>query len=46
LVRQLDRILVIDEGRVVEDGSHDDLLARGGLYAELWNEQYGEIETA
>jgi ABC-type multidrug transport system fused ATPase/permease subunit len=42
LVRQLDRILVIDEGRVVEDGSHDELLEKNGLYAELWNEQYGE----
>ncbi|HVF73820.1 MAG TPA: ABC transporter ATP-binding protein [Acidimicrobiales bacterium] len=31
-----DRIVVVDDGRVVEDGSHDDLLARGGSYAELW----------
>jgi len=41
LVRPLDRILVIDAGRVVEEGRHDTLLSRGGLYAELWREQYG-----
>jgi len=41
LVRPLDRILVMDEGRVVEDGRHDDLMLRNGLYAELWREQYG-----
>ena len=35
-VRMADRIVVLDEGRVVEDGSHDQLLARRGLYAELF----------
>ena len=35
-VRMADRILVLDSGRVVEEGSHDDLVARGGLYAELF----------
>ncbi len=44
LVRQLDRIVVIDDGRMVQQGSHDELLARGGLYAELWQEQFGEAE--
>jgi ATP-binding cassette, subfamily B, bacterial len=38
-VRAADRILVLDEGRIVEDGSHDALMARGGLYAELFNLQ-------
>lgn len=33
------RILVFDEGRVVEEGTHEDLLARGGLYSELWAAQ-------
>ncbi|HEX3621750.1 MAG TPA: ABC transporter ATP-binding protein [Acidimicrobiales bacterium] len=31
-----DRVVVIDDGRVVEDGSHDELLARGGRYAAMW----------
>ncbi|MDQ3756990.1 MAG: ATP-binding cassette domain-containing protein, partial [Actinomycetota bacterium] len=31
-----DRILVVDAGRIVEEGCHDDLVARGGFYAELW----------
>ena len=32
----LDRIVVIDDGRAVEDGTHDDLLAQGGRYAAMW----------
>jgi ATP-binding cassette subfamily B protein len=34
--RLADRILVVDDGRVVEDGSHESLLALGGHYARLW----------
>jgi ATP-binding cassette subfamily B protein len=34
-----DRILVIDDGRIVEEGTHDDLLAAGGLYADLYRTQ-------
>ncbi|MDP5308333.1 ABC transporter ATP-binding protein [Paracoccus spongiarum] len=40
-IAQLDRIIVIDDGRIVEQGSHDALLARGGLYARYWNRQSG-----
>jgi ATP-binding cassette subfamily B protein len=35
----LDRILVLDSGRLVEDGTHADLLGQGGLYARLWRRQ-------
>ncbi len=35
----MDRILVLEDGHIVEDGSHDDLLAQNNLYADLWNRQ-------
>ncbi len=37
----LERLIVLDKGHVVEDGSHAQLLARGGAYAALWNRQVG-----
>ena len=40
-IAQMDRILVLDAGRIVEDGDHDALLAQGGLYAEFWARQSG-----
>jgi ATP-binding cassette subfamily B protein len=40
-IARMDRIVVIDEGRIVEEGSHADLLRRGGLYARFWNRQSG-----
>jgi ATP-binding cassette subfamily B protein len=40
-IAQMDRIIVMDHGRIVEEGSHDELLAQGGLYAELWTHQSG-----
>lgn len=38
---EMDRIVVLDQGRIVEEGTHDSLLARGGLYAQYWNRQSG-----
>ena len=40
-VASLDRIVVLDGGRIVEDGPHDELVSRGGEYAHLWNRQTG-----
>lgn len=35
----VDRVIVVDDGRVVEDGTHNELLAENGLYAKMWNSQ-------
>ncbi|MFV0360917.1 ABC transporter ATP-binding protein [Tropicimonas sp.] len=40
-IARMDRIVVLDQGRIVEEGNHADLLARGGLYARLWQRQSG-----
>lgn len=40
-IAHMDRIVVLDEGKIVEDGSHSDLLAKNGLYANFWNRQSG-----
>jgi ATP-binding cassette subfamily B protein len=39
-VRRADRIVVLEDGRVAESGTHDDLVDRGGLYAELYKTQF------
>jgi ATP-binding cassette subfamily B protein len=44
-VRHADRILVIDDGRIVQSGTHDQLLAGGGLYADLYRTQFAESAT-
>ena len=40
-IARMDRLLVLDAGRIVEQGSHDDLLRLGGHYAKLWQHQSG-----
>ena len=45
-VRSADRIIVMDEGRIVEQGDHDSLIARNGLYARLAELQFSSAETS
>ncbi|MFD2400252.1 ATP-binding cassette domain-containing protein [Prauserella oleivorans] len=45
-IRAADRILVVEGGRVVEEGTHDELLAAGGRYDELYRTQFQDEEPA
>ena len=46
LIRSVDRILVMSAGRILEEGTPEDLLARGGLYADLYAREFGETAAA
>jgi ATP-binding cassette subfamily B multidrug efflux pump len=45
-IARLDRLVVLDQGRIVEEGSHAQLLAAGGTYSRLWRRQSGSFHTA
>lgn len=45
-IAQMDRILVLDAGKIVEDGTHDALLQSGGLYSQFWKRQSGGFLNA
>ena len=45
-IAELDRLIVLDKGRIVDTGSHEELIARGGLYARLWARQSGGFLAA
>jgi len=45
-IAALDRLIVLDQGRIVDSGSHAELITRGGLYARLWSRQSGGFLAA
>jgi ABC-type transport system involved in Fe-S cluster assembly fused permease/ATPase subunit len=45
-IRHADNIIVLADGKVVEEGTHDELLAKGGIYADMWNMQLSSTKTS
>ena len=45
-ISAMDRLIVLDQGRIIEEGSHPELLRKAGLYAELWSRQSGGFSIA
>jgi ATP-binding cassette, subfamily B, multidrug efflux pump len=45
-IARMDRLIVLDAGRIVESGSHAELLRLDGLYARLWRRQSGGFDSA
>jgi ATP-binding cassette subfamily B multidrug efflux pump len=45
-IARMDRLVVLEEGRVAEAGTHAELLRRGGVYAALWRRQSGGFAEA
>lgn len=44
-IKNADMILVMNEGDIIEQGSHEELLAKGGFYAKLYNSQFEKVEA-
>ena len=44
-IRNADLILVMKDGNIIEQGNHDELMAQGGFYADLYNSQFTEDEA-
>jgi ATP-binding cassette subfamily B protein len=42
-IKHLDRIIVLDQGKIVQDGTHEELIKQKGIYAKLWSHQSGEF---
>jgi ATP-binding cassette subfamily B multidrug efflux pump len=40
-IAQLDRLVVMEKGEIIENGTHDELVAAGGIYSDLWSRQSG-----
>ena len=45
-IAAMDRLVIMDKGRIAEEGTHKELLAKGGLYASLWQRQSGGFLAA
>ena len=45
-IRDSDRIILIEDGRIAEQGSHDELIALGGKYADMYHTQSGKLRSA
>ena len=44
-IRNADNIIVLKDGKVAEEGTHDDLLSKNGVYADMWNKQLKSSES-